>query len=312
MAGRAAPHRGPGGDGGRHVVRDRSVILIANAVSVRSLSNDELATTKVGHDAAFLGALRIIQGSGIPGSVLTVPGVAKWTRALLVRDAYFPNLAARYTFDPTHLIDEETTYFALTDRVRSDERPRGGHRPRHELDLGERYVRLPTGLLRGVHARGRDPRRQRHRHGCPPGQPLTDGVAERVTSGGTVRLAPNGSSSFSLTYTGTGFVLTVTAVAETDGPDASILVNAAADPGFRLLGLEGNLTSTLLGSSKFEPGAGHGPSGSRRRSTVRCWPRSPSWSRRPPSAPSRNTTIPTTRPMPRIRCRPVEGPPSCR
>ncbi len=92
------------------------VILIANAVSVRSLSNDELATTKVGHDAAFLGALRIIQGSGIPGSVLTVPGVAKWTRALLVRDAYFPNLAARYTFDPTHLIDEETTYFALTDR----------------------------------------------------------------------------------------------------------------------------------------------------------------------------------------------------
>jgi hypothetical protein len=234
------------------------VVLLGDTVSVRSLPKDELATTKVGHDSTFLGALNLIQSSGIQGNLLTVPGVAKWSRALLVRDAYFPNLAARYTFDPTHLIDEETAYFALTSRYAATNGVVAVTALGTNLSSGNdtfEYQPAYFGVFTPVAAL---PIGQVTVRVVPIGAPLVDAVTEPVTSGGTVRLTPAGASSYSMSYIGTGFVLTITAVAIPGAPEATILVNAVADPTYHLLALHANLTSTSRGAFKFTRGTTNG------------------------------------------------------
>jgi dolichyl-phosphate-mannose-protein mannosyltransferase len=230
------------------------VIVISELVTVPSLPGDESATTKVGHDAAFLGALHMIGSSGVAGSLLTVPGVAKWSRALLVRDAYFPNLAARYTFDPTHLIDEETAYFAMTSRYVATNGIVAATALGTNASAGSatfEYQAAYFGVFTPVAA-------------IPVGN-ITVTVshngttaAEHVDPGATVRLAPSGSSSFALMYTGPGFVLTVTAVTFSGSPEVSYLLSATADPGYSLLTLAGNVTAPSTGSARFLRGSSAG------------------------------------------------------
>jgi hypothetical protein len=235
-----------------------AVIVLGDVVSVQSLPKDEFATSKFGHDQSFLNALGIIRASGVPGSILTVPGVAKWTRAILVRDAYFPNLAARYTFDPTHLIDEETAYFALTSRYTADTGSVGISARGTNLsdeNLTFQYQGAYYGVFTPVIG---FPIQTLNVTVVPVGAPLTDAAVENVTSGATVTLTPQGEGSYALSYTGAGFVATVTALAVEGTTSATLLLSVAADPGFRLLGIGGNLTSPSPGAGRFVAGSGSG------------------------------------------------------
>jgi hypothetical protein len=215
------------------------VVGVATFVSDASLPKYEKETTALGHDRAFLGALHLIEASKIRGTVLTVPGVAKWTRAILVRDAYFPNVEARYTFDPTHLVDEEETYFALTSRYVATD--------------GEVAVSsLGTNLSSGSQSFEFQPA---YYGSFTPALslPLSNlSVAvgragtvttERVTTGGVVDLAPVGPSSFSMTYVETGFTLNVTAFVIQGSPEATLQLVATAAPGYQVQGIAGNLTA---------------------------------------------------------------------
>jgi hypothetical protein len=231
-----------------------TVIVVADVVSVRSLPKDEAETTKVGHDQTFLNALQIIQSSGIPGSLLTVPGVAKWSRALLVRDAYFPNLAARYTFDPTHLVDEETAYFVLTSRFVATNDVVAATALGTNLSSGNatfEYQAAYYGTFTPVAA-------------IPVGNISVTVVhggtisSGGVTTGGTLRLAPEGAASYSLAYGGTGFVLTVTAVALSTSPEVTYTLTTVADPGYQILAVQGNLTGPSAGAARFVRGSGGG------------------------------------------------------
>jgi len=231
-----------------------TVLVLADVVSVRSLPGDEAATTKVGHDATFLHALDLIRATGVQGSLLTVPGVAKWSRALLVRDAYFPNLAARYTFDPTHLVDEETAYFALTSRYTATNGEVAVTALGTNLASGNRtfeYQPAYFGVFTPVAAL---PVAEVNATVVRNGAPVSSETIQPVTSGGTVVLAPAGPSSFSISYTGTGFVLTVTVATSASTPVATIVVSAAPSPGYRLLGLSGNLTGPSAGTARFDTG----------------------------------------------------------
>ena len=231
-----------------------AVVIVSDTVSVRLLPSDEANTSKVGHDASFLGALGIIRSAGVPGSILTVPGVAKWTRAILVRDAYFPNLAARYTFDPTHLVDEETAYFAMTSRYAATNDLVAVTALGTDLASGNatfEYQPAYFGVFTPAAA-------------IPVGnlsvRVLHNGTAtsERVTSGAVVALAPQGSASFALTYAGTGFSLTVTGFAYTSLPEGSFEIAVTADPGYSLLSVAGNVTGPSAGTSRFHRGSAAG------------------------------------------------------
>ncbi|HEV2316605.1 MAG TPA: hypothetical protein VGV89_03410 [Thermoplasmata archaeon] len=92
------------------------LILFVNAFSIPAFAREEEDNTSTGHDQLFLNAIHSIRTSGVSGNVLTVPGAAKWTRALLAVNAYAPILPARYSFDPTHILVQELAYFAMTDR----------------------------------------------------------------------------------------------------------------------------------------------------------------------------------------------------
>ncbi|HEV8049039.1 MAG TPA: glycosyltransferase family 39 protein, partial [Thermoplasmata archaeon] len=223
----------------RHWARDRSragaapgtvvltmfvVVLVgvSGFVAAASLPRDEKQTTQLGHDPNFLKALQLVRGTGVPGSLLTVPGVAKWTRALLDRDAYFPNVEARFTFDPAHLIDEEQAYFALTSR--------------YVADNGQvAATALGTNLTDGNDTFEYQP--SYYGSFTPvltlPLGPVSVGVAhagvttmEGINVGGIVKLHPVGPMSFSLTYVERGFNLTVTLVVAPNTPQASFRILA--------------------------------------------------------------------------------------
>ncbi|MFI5414187.1 MAG: hypothetical protein ACHQ16_00725 [Candidatus Lutacidiplasmatales archaeon] len=231
-----------------------AAVVVADVISLPSLPVDESETTKVGHDSTFLGALATIHASQLPGSVLTVPGVAKWTRAILVRDAYFPNLAARYTFDPAHLVDEETAYFAMTSRYAATNDLVAVTALGTNISAGNgsfEYQPAYFGVYTPVAA--------------VPVANITVRVVhngtitnESVLSGATVQLAPVGAASFALTYTGVGFRLTVTGFAYSAIPEASLALSVVSDPGYQLLSFGANLTGPSAGTARFQRGTAAG------------------------------------------------------
>jgi hypothetical protein len=67
-----------------------------------------------GHDQGFLDALNAIDGSGLPGSVLTGKGQLKWTWAVTHRTAYAPRPGDAFLFYPAQIRDAALAYYALT------------------------------------------------------------------------------------------------------------------------------------------------------------------------------------------------------
>jgi len=230
------------------------VLVVADLVTAPALPKYETNNTKLGHDSSFLDALSIVRHSGVQGSLLTVPGAAKWTRSLLVRDAYAPNLPARYTFDATHLVDEETAYFALTSRYAVTNGQVAVATLGTNLSDGSTtfefeaayfgtwipIASLPVGNLSvDLHARGLN-------------------RTENVTSVTGVLLGPPGQPWFEIDFAGRDFTLTVLANAASGAPTASFLLTATARPGATLLELSGNLSGPSPGFTEYggNPAAG--------------------------------------------------------
>jgi hypothetical protein len=220
------------------------VVGISTFVSTPALRSDEKVTTTLGHNSAFLGALQLIRESGIPGSVLTVPGVAKWTRAILDRSAYFPNIEARYTFDPDHLTAEQETYFALTSRyvatngiVAATELGTNlsagngtfAFQPAYYGSFGP-VLTLPIANLTVVVGRNQAP------------QPV------EIDTGGSVALATDGPSSFTASYLEPGFELNVTVSVPSGGTVATFNLTATAAPGYHIHEIAGEWNLTGRGS----------------------------------------------------------------
>ncbi|MCI4324418.1 MAG: hypothetical protein L3K00_00800 [Thermoplasmata archaeon] len=219
------------------------VLGVSALVTLPALPLYESNNTKVAHDSTFLGALHLVQNTGVPGGLLTVPGAAKWTRALLVRDAYSPNLPARYTFDASHLVDEETAYFALTSRFAVDNGVVAVSGLGTNLSSGNatfEYQAAYFGVFTPVIA-------------LPVGNISvlveTGGTvhAETVTGVTGVRMGSAGASWFEIDYAGPSFSLALRGTALPGTTSATIAVTANASAGSTLLSLAGNLTGPSVG-----------------------------------------------------------------
>jgi hypothetical protein len=219
------------------------VLGVSAVVTLPALPLYEANNTKVAHDSTFLGALHLIQSTGVPGSLLTVPGAAKWTRALLVRDAYSPNLPARYTFDASHLVDEETAYFALTSRYAANNGVVAVSGLGTNLSSGNatfEYQAAYYGVFTPVVAL--------------PVANITVGVrmdgvthVETVTSVTGVRLPVSGPAWIQIDYAGPDFTLDVRGTPIPGTTAASLALTANASAGASLVALGGNLTGPAVG-----------------------------------------------------------------
>ncbi|MGA8091177.1 MAG: hypothetical protein WB984_01585 [Thermoplasmata archaeon] len=88
-------------------------LFIVGGITAPALGRLETTFTKVGHDQNFINALNTIDRSGVPGSILTVPGADKWARAISERNAYAPYTQATYLFYQSQILDSDLSYYAL-------------------------------------------------------------------------------------------------------------------------------------------------------------------------------------------------------
>ncbi|MCI4332489.1 MAG: hypothetical protein L3K01_01975 [Thermoplasmata archaeon] len=226
------------------------VFGVSALVTVPALPMYEANNTKEAHDSTFIHALDLIRGTGVHGSLLTVPGAAKWSRSLLVRNAYSPNLPARYTFDASHLVDEESAYFALTSRFAVTNGVVAVSGLGTNLSAGNATFEFQAayfGVFTPVAA-------------LPIGNLSvvvdTGGVtrAEPVTEVTNVLLGPPGKAWFEVEYAGAGFTLAVRASVAPGTTSATIAVRANATAGSTLLALNGNVTGPSVGFTHFSRG----------------------------------------------------------
>ncbi len=88
-------------------------VMIAGALTGPALGRLEKQFTKVGHDQNFIDALNVIDRTGVPGSILTVPSADKWARAISERNAYAPYTQSTYLFAVNQILDSDLSYYAL-------------------------------------------------------------------------------------------------------------------------------------------------------------------------------------------------------
>ncbi len=90
------------------------LLVVLDTGTVPGLAREEATFTQVGHDPAFLEAVRAIQGSGVPGGVVTVPGADKWVRGLTGENAFAPYATNALLFYPSQQLDSELAYYSLS------------------------------------------------------------------------------------------------------------------------------------------------------------------------------------------------------
>lgn len=230
------------------------LIVMFDVASVPAGNRYELAATQVGHDQAFLNAVQFIKTSGIPGSVLTVSGAVKWTRALTARNAHAPYIPGHYSFDQTHIDDGELSYFAVTDRYAvtnnlvaeavSGTSPEFlNSSPVYEVALYGTFsplLRLPPGLI-SVTSVSNGTRAETNLSGPP-----------------LIVLPPNNQAYLTEVFNTPTFHLTISLAAIPGLPEASMTVTAyAASSTVSLLSLHGTLLPPLNHSSaapRYEKG----------------------------------------------------------
>lgn len=88
--------------------------LLLLTVTAPSFDRFEKEFGGTGHSQSFLDALNAVDGSGLPGSVLTVKGDLKWTWAVTHRTAYAPRPGDAFLFYPAQVRDSALAYYALT------------------------------------------------------------------------------------------------------------------------------------------------------------------------------------------------------
>jgi hypothetical protein len=231
-----------------------ALLLSTGIVTYRTLPGQEYANAQSFHDSTFLGAIHDIQNSGISGNVFTEGGAAKWARALLVRDAYAPFIATRYTFDPTHLDFEEITYFAMVARdsvtnnlvaatiggtnVTSDNQT-----PDYEASFFGVYTPVATLIA----------------------QNFTVTVANSsgalttssVLGGPTIGEPTIGLPAMTLTYKESDYTFSIAIAIAASAPTGRYTISADADPGWTIRAIHGNITSpaAALEITNFKAGA---------------------------------------------------------
>jgi hypothetical protein len=214
------------------------LVLSTAFVTYPSLPAYEQQNAASFHDATFLAALHDIQKSGIPGNVFTIGGAAKWTRAILDRNAYTPFIATRYTFDPTHLDFEETTYFAMVARdtvtnnlvaatIAGTNVSSNNQTPDYEASFFGVFTPVATLVASNFTVT------------------VTNGTStlvESVTSAPSVVASVAGTPGMTLFYNETGFTFSIAIAISATSPVARYTLTALAAPGWSVLDVRGNLT----------------------------------------------------------------------
>ncbi|HKV90060.1 MAG TPA: hypothetical protein VJQ43_02555, partial [Thermoplasmata archaeon] len=90
------------------------LVTVVDTATIPALAHDEASFTRVGHDQAFLDAVRAIQTSGTSGGILTVAGADKWVRGLTGENAFAPYSTDDYLFYPSQRVDSQLSYYALS------------------------------------------------------------------------------------------------------------------------------------------------------------------------------------------------------
>jgi hypothetical protein len=232
-----------------------ALLLSTALVTYPSLPGQELENAQSFHDSTFLGAIRDIEKSGIQGNVFTEGGAAKWARALLVRNAYSPFIATRYTFDPTHLNYEEITYFAMVARdsvtnslvaatiggtnVTSDNQT-----PDYEASFFGVFTPVATLIAQNFSVTATD----------GIGGPTTTSF---VLGGPTIDEPTIGIPAMTLTYREVGYTFSIAIALAASAPTARYIVSTVADPGWTIDSVRGNITAPAkaLQVTNFKAGA---------------------------------------------------------
>ncbi|MCI4356023.1 MAG: hypothetical protein L3K18_02610 [Thermoplasmata archaeon] len=230
-----------------------ALVLSAGLVTYPSLATQEQLYSASFHDTSFLSALHDIRDSGVAGNVFTVGGAAKWTRAILDRNAYTPFIATRYTFDPTHLDYEELAYFAMVahDTVTNSlvaatiagaNATFDNVTPDYQASYFGVFTPVATILpqIFNVSVSNR-----------------TTTLIESVTGNPHILPPTDGRPDMTLVYPETGFNLSIGISLATGLPTAQYTIQVIAAPGWIVQSLRGNVTgpSVGIGATTFRLGA---------------------------------------------------------
>ncbi|HEV8050257.1 MAG TPA: hypothetical protein VGP88_06655 [Thermoplasmata archaeon] len=218
-----------------------AVLLLSTAlVTYRDLPADESQNAQSFHDQTFLNAIHDIQNSGIAGNVFTEGGAAKWARALLVRNAYSPFIATRFTFDPSHLDEGEVTYFAMVARdsvtnnlvaatIAGTNATLDNQTPDYEASFFGVFTSIATLIAQNftVTAENRN----------------LGPITTPVLGGPTITEPTIGLPAMTLAYHERGYNFSIAIAIASTTPTARYAVSAEAWPGWKLLALHGNITA---------------------------------------------------------------------
>jgi hypothetical protein len=230
------------------------LVVLCDAVSLPLSQKYELDSTRVGHDQAFLDALGYIRSSGIPGSVLTVSGAVKWTRALLVRDAYSPYIPGRFSFDPPHILAGELAYLALTGRYAvTNNLVAAGTSGTNASFLGSSpvYEAAIFGTFTPVLLMPANEVTVKYSH---------FGSERNATISGspTIAVSSSNQSWLTLVFTRVGYQVSINMTIPQGSPEATFTVSATASPDYRILEVGASLIPPPNLTARFHGGPGPG------------------------------------------------------
>jgi 6-pyruvoyl-tetrahydropterin synthase related domain len=249
---RGAPWRGGTPNGwstfGTAVLAIVFVLLLANTafVTAAELPSVEYDNSASDHDPAYLRALNDIRTSGISGNAFALAGAAKWIRALLDRNAYSPYVASRYAFDPSHLNEEEITYFAMVAQdtvtnnlvastIAGTNASVDNQTPDYEASFFGLFTPVASIIPANVSVSVTPPNNHTQLH-------------EFVTAGPEILGPSTDTPAMELVYVETGFNLTISIVLAASAPSARFVYTFVADPGWLVQTVHANITGAPLTS----------------------------------------------------------------
>jgi len=217
-----------------------ALLLSTALVTYRTLPEQEYQNAQSFHDQAFLNALHDIQHSGVSGNVFTEGGAAKWARAILVRNAYSPFIATRFTFDPSHLDQGEVTYFAMVARdsvtnnlvaetIAGTNASLDNQTPDYEASFFGVFTSVATLIAQNFTVTVEN---------------TTQAVSTGPVLGGPSVTQPTiGLPAMTLGYHEVGYNFSIAIALANSAPTARYIVSAVAWPGWKLLAVHGNITA---------------------------------------------------------------------
>jgi len=222
------------------------LLLSTVLVTAPELPGVEQTNSNSFHDAAFLRAVHDIGKSGVSGNVFALAGAAKWTRALLDRNAYTPFVASRYAFDPAHLNYEEIAYFAMVSRdtvtnnllaatIAGTNATLDNQTPDYEASFFGVFTPVVTIVPENFNV-------------TVTGTGNGSSYRQGITAAPRIVPPTTPGPSMELVYTEPEFVLTVSIVLSPDAPTARYGYTFVATAGWSLTAVRGNITGPSAGT----------------------------------------------------------------